>query len=71
MTIFTCDGHEPHASHGGWANYLATCSVRGASNLAIWYSVANCHYILLPTGLLVELFGYHAHAMWDRIHGEC
>ncbi len=68
--IRTLSGRQPHPSHGGWANFLKTCELRGTVDNVRHYGKVNCNYILFPDGTLIENFGYHGTALMSHIRHQ-
>lgn len=67
MKIKSLDGHEPHASWGGWEEFLKSCEVRDRHDGVTYYSSSNCNYLVFPDGTLVGNYGFHAKALMTDV----
>ena len=68
--IFSLSGKLPHPDYKGWKGFLETCEIRSRYRGVTYFGLTNCNYILFPNGLLVCNFGYHGHALMERIQSK-
>lgn len=69
--IKALSGGEPHPNYDGWEGFLSECDLRDEADGVKFYGLANCNYVLFPTGELVQNFGYHGRVLMSNVrdHG--
>jgi hypothetical protein len=67
MRIKALSGNKPHPSWGGWNKFLKTCDLRDEFEGVKYFGKTNCNYILFPSGMLVQNFGYNGVALMHRV----
>lgn len=66
--ITSISGDTPNSDYGTWENFISqVCEVRGKCLGATFYGSVNCNYIVLRNQVLVQNFGYHGKALFERI----
>lgn len=59
---------EPHPSFGGWHMFLQQrTTLRDEVAGVQLYSATNCNFIVFPSGLLIQNYGYHGRAVLARV----
>ena len=71
MNLRALGGKTPHQSWGKLesergAGFLEKHEVKDTRGGVRLYSSSNCHYVLFPSGLVVERFGYHGRLLFEE-----
>ena len=55
---------QPHPEYGGWHRFLTEYTdLRDEHEGVLYFGVSNCNYIIFPSGLLVQNFGFNGKAL--------
>ena len=56
-----------HESRGSWKEFLKSCDLNAVHMGFSWYMYSNCHYIVTPSGVVHDYYGFNGHAVWQYI----
>lgn len=59
---------QPHPDFGGWQNFIRNhTELRDEHDGVRFFGATNCNYILFPSGLLIQNFGFNGRALMNAV----